>query len=239
MSDPTGPDTSHLEGVDPYDALDREADALAAWAGGLADDDPAWDRPSRCEGWSVRDVLAHLVAVEEYHHACLDGRVQQFIADGFAAGHTSLDEFNQAGVDARRDQAPSLLLTQWAAADAETRRRLRERDGGDMDSSVGPYPVRHQAFHVATELATHADDMGRPVPDDEAASRLAWRAAFSRFALTEKDPSAVVEDRADGATRVATGGVDVVVDEATLVEGLVGRLPADADPDVRTALSAH
>lgn len=238
MSDASGPDERHLDGFDPYDALDAEASGLEAWLDGLADDDPVWDQPSRCEGWSVRDVLAHFVAVEDYHHACLDGRVQQYIETGMAAGHTSLDEFNQAGVDAHAGTAPHELAAAWAAADAETRRGFRERDGGEIDSSVGPYPARWQAFHVATELATHADDMGRPVGPEEAADRLAWRAAFSRFALTEKDGDATVE-AVEGGTHVVTVGTDVVVDDATLVEGLVGRLPDDADPAVRSALAAH
>ncbi len=238
MPDPSGPDTSHLEGVDAYAALDTEAARLEAWLDGLDDHDPVWSQPSRCEGWSVRDVVAHLAAVEHYHHACLDGAVQQYIADGMAAGHTSLDEFNQAGVDERAETPIREVVAEWAAGDAETRRRLRERDGGDMDSSVGPYPVRWQAFHVATELATHADDMGLPVDAGEVADRLAWRAAFSRFALTEKDPTATVE-AAEGGTHVVVGELDAVVDDETLVEGLVDRLGDAVDPDLRGALSAH
>src|SRR5690606_9676255 len=153
-------------------------------------------------------------------------------------GYTSLDDFNQGGIDARRDAPIADLVDEWATADAATRRRLRERDGGDIDSTVGPYPLRWQAFHVATELATHADDIALPVTPDEAADRLAWRTAFSRFALTEKDPSATVE-AVDGGTRVVLGDLDAVVDDETLVAGLVGRLDADADPALVDALAAH
>lgn len=234
------PDERHLEGFDPYDALDAEAARVEALLRAMAEDerDDVWDRPSRCEGWSVRDVVAHLAATEEYHHACLDGRVQEYIADGLAAGYTGLDDFNQGGIDGRRDTPVAAVVDEWAAADAETRRRLRERDGGDIDSTVGPYPLRWQAFHVAMELATHADDMALPVTPDEAADRLAWRVAFSRFALTEKDPSAVVED-AEGGTHVVLGDVDSVVDDETLVAGSVGRLGDDADPALVAALGAH
>lgn len=238
MSDPAGPDEGHLEGYDPYDILDAEAARIEAWLAAMADDDPVWDLPSRCAGWSVRDVVAHLAAVEHYHHACLDGRVQQYIEAGMAQGHTSLDEFNQAGIDERSGKAPHELVAEWADGDAETRRRLRERDGDDIDSSVGPYPLRWQAFHVAAELATHADDIALPVTPDEAADRLAWRTAFSRFALTEKDASAVVEPTEAG-TRVVIGGTEVVVDDPTLVAGLVDRLDDEVDPAVRAALSAH
>ena len=124
---------------------------------------------------------------------------------------TSLDDFNHAGVFERAGRPPADVVAEFAAGDAETRRRLRERDGGEMDSSVGPYPVRWQAFHIATELATHADDIGVPVPEDEAADRLAWRTAFSRFALSERRPGAVIE-AAPGGTRVQVDDLDVVVD---------------------------
>ena len=36
-----------------------------------------------------------------------------------------------------------------------------------MDSSIGDYPGRWQAFHVAAELASHADDVGVPVTHGE------------------------------------------------------------------------
>lgn len=234
------PDERHLEGFDPYDALDAEAARVEALLRAMAADDldDVWDRPSRCEGWSARDVVAHLAATEEYHHACLDGQVQQFIADGLAAGYASVDDFNQGGIDARRDTPVADLVEEWAVADAETRRRLRERDGGEIDSTIGPYPLRWQAFHVAMELATHADDIALPLTPDEAADRLAWRAAFSRFALTEKHPDATVEALDDG-THVVVGDLDAIVDDETLVAGVVGRLGDDADPALREGLAAH
>lgn len=235
MDDDAGPDDRHLEGYDPYDLLDAEAARLEAHLAGL--DEDAWAGPSACAGWSVGDVAAHLAAVEQYHHACIDGRVAAMIQEGIAAGMTSLDDFNQAGVDERADRPPAEVIAEFARGDAETRRRLREGDGGEMDSSVGPYPVRWQAFHVATELGTHADDIGVPVPEDEAAGRLAWRAAFSRFALSERRPGAAIE-AVPGGTRVEVDDLDVVVDDETLVAGLVDRLHDEVDPAVRAALTA-
>lgn len=238
MTESAGPDERHLDGHDPYDLLDAEAARLESWLGGFADDDPVWEQASRCDGWTVRDVLAHLAAVEEYHHACLDGKVQQFLEAGLAQGYTGLDDFNQGGIDGLAGTPPSALLAAWSADDAETRRRLRERDGGDIDSTVGPYPLRWQAFHVAVELAVHADDIGLPISPDEAPDRLAWRTAFSRFAVTEKDTSATVED-AEGGTRIVIGDADLVVDDATLVDAVDGRLGDDADPAVRAAIAGH
>jgi hypothetical protein len=185
----------------------------------------------------VRDVVGHLAAVEQYHHACFEDRVAAIIEQGLAAGLTSLDDFNQAGVDERADRPASDVVAEFVTADARTRRLFRERDGGTMDSAAGPYPVRWQAFHVATELATHADDIGVPVDDAEAGGRLAWRVAFSRFALTERRPDAEVE-AALGGTRVVVDGVELMVDDRTLVAGLCDRLGDEASPEVLAALSA-
>src|SRR5918996_6166937 len=42
------------------DALEAQAKELSALAGELEDED--FDRPTRCEGWNVLDVVAHVVA---------------------------------------------------------------------------------------------------------------------------------------------------------------------------------
>ena len=88
MPEEPTPDPSHLDGFDPYDALDAEAARLEAHLGTL--DEDGWAAPSRCSGWTVRDVVAHLAATERYHAACFDGRVATIIEEGMAAGLTSL-----------------------------------------------------------------------------------------------------------------------------------------------------
>jgi uncharacterized protein (TIGR03086 family) len=37
-------------------------------------DATSWDAPSPCEGWSARHVLGHVVAMQHYFTACIDGR---------------------------------------------------------------------------------------------------------------------------------------------------------------------
>jgi uncharacterized protein (TIGR03083 family) len=215
-------DDSALDGFDPFDVLDREAVRLDAFFSTL----PAteWSRPSRCPGWSTRDMLAHLAAAEPYHHACLEGRVAEFLTDLAAQGATDLDSGNQIGVDQLADYTPQELLAMWRSANLETRQGFRERGDGMIDSTVGEYPCRWQAFHVASELATHADDVFVPVADDEDELRWAWRVAFSRFALTEAKPEVVIEDLGDKRVRVRGDGLEVEVDEHELMEGVMGRL---------------
>lgn len=102
---------------------------------------------------------------------------------------------------------------------------------------VGPYPARLQALHIASELATHADDAGVPVEPAEAADRLAWRAAVSRFALAEADRPVSVEAH-DGDNRVRAGDEEVVLSDADLVEAVAARpTSVELTDDVRRALS--
>src|SRR5712692_3758706 len=154
--------------------MDSEAERIANHLATLSEDD--WSRPSRCEGWSTKDVLAHLASSEAYHAACLDGTVKAYLADLGARGVTDLDSANALGIEEFADFPAEQLLVKWGEANALVRRRFRERGDGTVDTSVGEYPCRWQAFHVAAELATHADDIGVTVPDGEQQNRRDWRA---------------------------------------------------------------
>jgi uncharacterized protein (TIGR03083 family) len=64
--------------VDTWNAIRSERAALAEALAALPDD--AWDRPSLCRGWSVREVVAHLIATAEMNPPAFFGR---FAASGF------------------------------------------------------------------------------------------------------------------------------------------------------------
>lgn len=228
-------DDRELDGLDPFVLLDSEAQRIHDGLSGLPES--RWDEPSRCAGWSVRDVLCHLAATEHYHRACLDHDVASLFAAGAADGLDSLAGWNERGVR-RFDGLPAPdVLELWSRSNAETRRMFRAADGSDIDSSIGAYPARWQAFHVASELATHADDMGIPVPADERERRSAWRARVSRFALAEAKPEVSVTT-VGGITSVSSGAATVSVDDEHLIEGVAGRLPADTlDEASRSLLS--
>lgn len=229
-------DDSDLDGLDPYDLFDAEAERLHRFC--TSADADAWDRPSRCAGWTVRDVLAHLRADEDYFQANLDGRVQEMFGALVARGASDLDAINALGVADHRDTPLEQLVAEWHDLDADTRRRFRERDGGEVDTAVGAYPARWQAFHLAQELATHADDMGVPVDASEEPARTRWRAAVNRFALKEGKPGAVAE-AVDGGTHVRIDDHDAVLPDHDFVEAVAARLPADhpIEPALRAALS--
>src|SRR5437867_7010103 len=154
-----------------------------------------------------------------------------------AQGGHDIASANALAIAALAGRSPQQLLAEWSESNAETRRRFRERGNGRIDTSVGDYPCRWQAFHVAGELATHADDVFVPVSSEDRGRRRAWRARFSRFALAEDKPGVAISVEA-GGTRVRGEGIEVVVDDDDLIEAVAGRLDTTAlDPAAVALLS--
>jgi uncharacterized protein (TIGR03083 family) len=228
-------DDKDLDGLDPYDLMATEAGRIDRFFNGLSDTD--WQKPSRCDGWSVRDVLAHLRATEDYNRACLDGTVQAFLGEMGAKGATDLASANELGIRELDGESTPELVKSWRDTAARNRDDFRTRDGSEIDSSVGAYPARWQAFHLAFELATHADDVGVAVTSEEAASRNAWQARFGRFALKESKPDVDIEAH-DGHTRVRSADVDADLSDEQFVQALAARVPPGSlDEKVAAALS--
>lgn len=71
----------------------------------LADLSPAgWATPSRCEGWSVRDVIAHLVTVNEFWESSVragrEGEPSRMMASFDPAAHPEVFVASLAALDA-------------------------------------------------------------------------------------------------------------------------------------------
>jgi uncharacterized protein (TIGR03083 family) len=226
-----------LADLDPFEIFDAEAARLEHFFSSL--DAEGWKRPSRCAGWSVRDVLGHLAGEELYNHACLDGDLEGFFAmverEGIGGG---FDGFNEWCVRQRRDVPVDEVLQEWSEKNAETRRRMRDLGrNATLQTSTGPYPVGWQTFHYDSEYATHADDVGAPVSDEEAEARTLWRLNVGLFVLGEQGSKAQIETSAE-QIRVSAGGKEARLSPAEFVEATVGRLPDDHPlaPRIRTAL---
>jgi len=226
------PDDTVLDGLDPYDLMDVEAARIDRYVAGLGPTE--LEAPSACAGWSVQDVVAHLAAGEEYNHACLDDGVGALFERLGALGVSDMDSFNAYGVRERAGRPVGEVLDEWRRACARTRTELRQRDGRELATAVGPYPVRWQAFHLASELVTHGDDIGAPPsggPDD-------WRACFAAFAVSETKPEITIE-LLPGTARVSVDDRGVTLTTEDLVAATNGRLSADhpLDPALRSALN--
>jgi hypothetical protein len=77
-----------LPEADPFITLDDEISRVNAFLTSLSSTD--WEASTRCEGWTIRDMVAHLDSDEAYNEACLDNTLEDL-----AAGFSSIDEFNQ------------------------------------------------------------------------------------------------------------------------------------------------
>lgn len=213
-------DDAELRDLDPFDLLDEES-ARVERHFGAADD---WERPTRCEGWTARDMLSHLAGVEAYNRACLDDAVEGLFAELAGHGVTGAHQFNAWFV--RRFNARPLdeVLAGWQAANAAFRAEMRARGReGSLSTSVGRYPVPLQALHLAMEYATHADDLGARIDDVERERRTDWRARFARFAIREQ--AGPVEIQPSGRTNlIRLGDESALLDDDELVEASQGRL---------------
>jgi hypothetical protein len=143
-----------------------------------------------------------------------------------------------AGPDAERDDLVVAAVEQAPVVNALGSRpsgRASADHGAGRDDADAPATVKicsegsarrsvsTAKFHVAAELATHADDIGVPVAHDEHGQRTAWRARYSRFALAEAKPQ--LEIRQAGArTAVTDGPATVELDDDELIEAVMGRL---------------
>jgi uncharacterized protein (TIGR03083 family) len=229
-------DTSSLKDFDPFDLMDTESKRLVDFFASL--DESGWAQDTRCEGWRRRELVSHLAAGESYNRACLDDKVQQLFEEYTKLGATDMNSFNDITVKERAERTADEVLLEWRGANDYTREQMRKRGrDGSIATSVGAYPVELQAFHLASEYATHADDMGAPVSEDEKLKRLAWRMAFSKVAVEEAGKPVQVAADADGNVHVKAADKEATLSEADFVEAVSGRLKT-IDPELQDALRA-
>jgi len=213
---------------DPFPFYDREIARLRRHLRRL--DSAGWRAPSHCRGWSVKDVVSHLVGDEVYNEACLDGTLEKLEFSG------SLNDWNEHHVRLRRQKSPKDVLAEWIKRQSGVRRRWGQLGlGSKIDTSVGPYPLRLQAWHLAREYAIHADDINVPVPERERDGRLRWRASFGLFAAREEGESLNAR-LTDGAVRLKHRGKAEELDLEIFIAFLNNRPQQLRDPEKRKIL---
>ncbi len=99
--------------------------------------DAEWETPSLCQGWRVRDVVAHCI---QTHLVTPWSLVGDWIGSGF-----SLKVRNDRGVARRRSRSPSELLKEYRATAGRT--------------SVPP----GQVTYALVEAVIHGEDIARPI----------------------------------------------------------------------------
>jgi hypothetical protein len=90
------------------------------------------------------------------------------------------------------------ILQEWEARQVRVRRAWGVL-GPDarIQTSVGPYPLRLEVWHLAREYAIHADDIEVSMTARERQAQLRWRVAFGLFAAREEGESVDAEVERD------------------------------------------
>jgi hypothetical protein len=79
------------------------------------------------------------------------------------------------------------VLQEWEARQERVRRSWGALGlDARIDTSVGPYPLRLEVWHLAREYAIHSDDIEVPMKPRERQAQLRWRVAFGLFAAHEE-----------------------------------------------------
>lgn len=209
----------------PFVAYDAEIRRLRRYLHSL--DADASRAPSHCRGWSVKDVVAHLATDEVYNQACLDHTLDQLDYSG------GLNASNERGVRSRRHLSAEAVLAEWETRQKNVRRRWgRLGLAASIDTSVGPYPLRLQAWHLAREYAIHADDIRVPVSAGARRQRARWRIQFGLWAAREE---AEPEDARleNGSVRLKVRGTIHQLEPETFVAYLTNRPQQLTDADQR------
>ncbi|WP_436794418.1 maleylpyruvate isomerase N-terminal domain-containing protein [Actinospongicola halichondriae] len=232
----------------------------------LADlDDEQWHADSRCDGWSVQDVMTHLVST--------DGFWSVSLASGIAGTPTRfLDGFDPTAspaalVAAKEAEHPSETLATFVDGWTSLREQVMALDEADF-GAVAEAPPGHVAVdamlhHALWDCWVHERDIVIPlgiapsIEADEVVSCLRYAIALSpafaagmgeprtgtlRFEVSH--PDAVLEATIGNSVVVLAepvdgGGPVVRGDAVDLLEGLSVRAPLDHDlgPDDEWLLS--
>jgi len=180
-------------------------DALAEQHAELSDllstlDEADWPRASRCEGWSVADVVLHLAQTDEIARASIEGRYGETLdelAGGGSAdpGAGTVDDGAAQLVARERGQSGSQVRDRWQSGADALREVLRGCDPHQRVMWVsGELSARTLATTRLAEAWVHTGDVAStvgsiPEPQDRLwhIARLAWRTLPYAFAQGGRD----------------------------------------------------
>jgi len=120
---------------DVWPVIDGERKALGSDLDGL--DDGAWNTPSMCGDWTVRDVVAHMIATSKLS-------APKFFTK-FAGSGFSLERLQAKDIAVERGSSPSDALSRFKA-----QLDSRGRPPGPIDAMLG-------------EVVVHSEDIRRPL----------------------------------------------------------------------------
>jgi uncharacterized protein (TIGR03084 family) len=176
-------------------ALAEQHAELAGVLGGLGDAD--WERPSRCPGWTVADVVLHLAQTDELAVASLEGRFAtavQALSEGLGPA-ASVDDGADRMVASERGAPGPVVRARWEAGAGALRERLSACDPSDrVEWVAGRLSARTLGATRLAEAWIHTGDVaaafGRtPVATERLChvARLAWHTLPYAFARAGRE----------------------------------------------------
>lgn len=188
--------------------MDKVVAALAAQQDELTSivsplDEDGWRHPSRCEGWSVADVVLHLAQTNEMAVASLQGRYDQVVNE-LTAGlepASSVDDGAGLLVARERGEPGPAVQKRWQESANTLRYELSQADPARRVAWVaGQLSVPTLATTRLAETWIHTGDVAVPLGLDVAVddrlwhvARLAWRTlpyAFGQAGYEQAGPVA-------------------------------------------------
>jgi uncharacterized protein (TIGR03084 family) len=236
--------------------MDRVVTALADQHAELADlvgglDEAGWQTPSRCDGWSVSDVVLHLAQTDEAALASLEGRLAGGLPEWIEAlgGQEVTNVDDGAGLMVERERAApgAEVFERWRTGAAAL---LEAFDTGDLSRRVtwvvGELSASTLASTRLAECWIHTGDIAyglgvEPEPSERLwhIARLAWRTlpyAFAQAGRTLAGPVAfrLRAPNGDGWTFEAEDApLTTVEGDAVELCLVAGRRLAGAESDLR------
>jgi uncharacterized protein (TIGR03084 family) len=196
--------------TDPIDALAEQQRELIDLVEGRSDAELL--APSRCDGWTVADVLLHLAQTNEMAVASVDGRLGEYVDEVAASipAAGDIDAWAGALVDVERGD-PAASRARYITSAAAQVDAFRSTDPAARVLWVaGDMAARTLATTRLTETWIHTVDVAvaygpATEPTDRLwhTCRLTWRTvpyALSRSGRTPDGDVAFVLDAPDGST---------------------------------------
>lgn len=141
-----------MDQLEIANGMREERERLVSYLEGLAE--AAWEKPSLCEGWSIRDLVSHLV-----------GNATDVVARNLEGAGSA--EYNQRQVDERAGRSPAELLAEWAEQGPLLEQGIAELA---QDFWEAPYPpigtVGDAVQRLLEDLWVHAQDIRVPLGDE-------------------------------------------------------------------------
>jgi uncharacterized protein (TIGR03083 family) len=247
-------DTVPADRITPGPEADRLA--RAAYAALLEDlarlsaDD--WRRPTECEGWTVRDMVAHLVGAAE-GHASMPVFVRQYawgMRHRAAFGGSGLDAMNERQIDDQRALSDEALLRRLrdlvprAVAGRSRLARFLGRAPVGIDQAGSWYdgmPTRTTMAELCAVVLTrdvwaHRLDLCRAVRrtaslDPQVDGRIVADIAADWAARHGRPVTLSLTGDAGGVFRTGSGGPELTLDALDFARLMAGRRPEGDVPD--------